>query len=139
MKIPLEKIEKTISCWNWIGTIHSKESGYGEFYFDGKKTRAHRLIYELLVGKIPKGLVLDHLCKNRKCVNPQHLEIVTIGENTLRGNGVAKKNKDKTHCIRGHLLDEKNLIFSYKKHKNWRICIKCRDIRNKLYYKKTHT
>ena len=80
-----DKIEKTESCWNWKA---GSRRGYGRITKgrrgEGKLT-AHRVVYELLVGKIPDGMVLDHLCRNKLCVNPIHLEIVTSKENTLRG------------------------------------------------------
>ncbi|MDP9224875.1 MAG: HNH endonuclease [Actinomycetota bacterium] len=71
---------------------------------------AHRVAYELLVGPIPEGLTLDHLCRNTSCVNPQHLEPVTVRENVLRGMGWGAKNKRKTHCHRGHPFDAKNTL-----------------------------
>jgi hypothetical protein len=65
--------------------------GYGQAYYDGRKRRVvHRLVYEAIVGDVPEGLVLDHVCRNRLCVNPQHLEPVTVGENVTRG-WVARK------------------------------------------------
>src|SRR5580698_2584776 len=79
-------VEKTESCWNWKG---GKTNGYGCFQIAKVNFRAHRLAYELLRGPIPTGLHLDHLCRNRSCVNPDHLEPVTQRENTLRGEGIA--------------------------------------------------
>jgi len=86
-------IVKTDSCWLWIGTVNS--TGYGYFQTGGrgtKKARAHRYAYEFLVGPIPKGLVLDHLCRVKICVNPEHLQPVTQRENVLRGE-VNKNNR----------------------------------------------
>lgn len=85
---------------------------YGEIYASrflgpGSK-RAHRVSYETFVGPIPAGLTLDHLCRNTLCINPAHLEPVTIKENVLRGDGPTARNARKTHCDRGHAFDETN-------------------------------
>src|SRR3990167_11482908 len=77
------EIGKDTMCWNWIGTKDS--SGYGRFRFFYKTILAHRFSYELFVGEIPTGLVIDHLCRNTSCVNPAHLEPVSIYENCRRG------------------------------------------------------
>lgn len=86
-------------CWEWRA---AKEAGYGRFGRRDATSQAHRISYENLVGPIPEGLVLDHLCRNRSCVNPEHLEPVTIGENVLRGETLPAKLKARTHCINGH-------------------------------------
>ena len=74
-------------CWEWAA--HRDESGYATFSVDGKTRRAHRVAYAALVGPIPEGLVCDHLCRVRHCVNPAHIELVSSRENTLRGAGTA--------------------------------------------------
>jgi len=75
-------------CWVWTAALNN--GGYGLVRLDGRTRRAHRVVYELLVGPIPEGLELDHLCRNHACVNPDHLEPVTHGENIRRGlNGFA--------------------------------------------------
>lgn len=71
--------DSATGCWVWTSSLD--HSGYGLFWYEGKSTRAHRLVYEWMVGQIPEGLQINHLCNNRKCVNPAHLEIVTIQEN----------------------------------------------------------
>lgn len=94
-------------CRVWTG--YRTPDGYGRMTVNGATQGAHRVAYELFVGAIPKGLVIDHLCRNRACVNPLHLEVVTNRENILRGEGHAAQNARKTHCIRGHdLTDPKN-------------------------------
>jgi hypothetical protein len=77
------RVEKTPSCWNWTGFV--REDGYGLFGFDGRNVYAHRFSYEFHKGPIPAALMIDHLCRNRRCVNPQHLETVTNQENVIRG------------------------------------------------------
>ena len=98
-------------CWLWNG---GTKDGYAQVVTKSPETgrkvvrRGHRLIYEHLVGPVPDGLDLDHLCRNRECVNPAHLEPVPRGENVLRGATIAAANKAKTHCSRGHVFDESN-------------------------------
>ena len=124
----LQKINKTKNCWIWIG--HITPLGYGRY----SAKFAHRLVYELLVGKIPKGLELDHLCRNTRCVNPKHLEPVTHKENILRGIGWTAINARKILCLKGHPLKGKNLR-TYKDRRDgsiYRTCIKCQDARNKI-------
>lgn len=106
-------------CWIWTG---ARLSGYGMFWEDGRTRRAHRFAYELLVGGIPEGLVLDHLCRNPECVNPGHLEPVTQRENTMRGEGFAPVNAAKTHCKHGHSLTEDNV---YRRRDGRRMCRPC--------------
>lgn len=103
-------------CWIW--TAGKSGTGYGVFMKDGRKVLAHRFAYELLVGEIPDGLVLDHLCRNHACVNPDHLEPVTNPENVLRGKGCLK-----THCNHGHPLVAGNLYI--RNDKGWRSCRTC--------------
>ena len=97
------KVRIRDGCWDWLGM----RSGYGLIKRDYPArglTMAHRVIYESVYGPIPNGLVLDHLCTNRLCVRPDHLEPVTNAENILRGVGPPAHNARKTHCKRGHGL-----------------------------------
>lgn len=95
-------------CWEWTGSRNGR-NGYG--YFNdghGRIRTAHRLIYEAMTAPIPQGLTIDHLCRNRACVNPAHLEAVTNRENCLRGASGPAQNAAKTHCLRGHPFDASN-------------------------------
>lgn len=94
------RVERTPTCWLWRGAV--SKAGYGSLSVGGRNVRVHRFAYELLVGPIPAGLTLDHLCRVRHCVNPSHLEPVTSGENTLRGYGPTAEHARQTHCINGH-------------------------------------
>lgn len=96
----------TNECWLWAGTIN--HLGYGHVARDGKTEMAHRIVYEHEVGLIPDGLTLDHLCKVRHCVNPRHMEVVTLKENILRGTSPSATNAKKTHCVNGHEFNEEN-------------------------------
>jgi hypothetical protein len=107
-------------CWEWTGAI--TRLGYGNAYVGGRTMLAHRAVYEALVGPVPNGLTLDHLCRNRGCVNPAHLEPVTHRENVLRGEGFAARHARKTHCPRGHPYDEKNTEW----YRGGRYCRACR-------------
>lgn len=101
-------VDKSGACWVWTGY---KSRGYGRFYMGGRRHLAHRVAYKALVGQIPEGLTIDHLCRNKPCVNPAHMEVVTRGENALRGGGgaVASANRRaKTHCINGHEYTKEN-------------------------------
>lgn len=106
------------NCWEWVG--NTTAAGYGSLSVNGRATLAHRFAYELLRGPIPPGLQIDHLCRNRNCVNPEHLEPVTQQENLRRG-----ENGTKTHCKHGHPLDGRT--------SHGRRCLTCHRQRQRRY------
>lgn len=108
------------ACWLW--TAATIRGGYGAFWRGDQHRAAHRFSYERLIGPIPKGLTLDHLCRRPPCVNPRHLQPVTEQVNILRGTSPAAMNAIKTHCIRGHALDGANLRVSPE---GYRVCRTC--------------
>jgi hypothetical protein len=115
-------IDINTGCWNWRGNLNNK--GYGYLNSHGKHYLAHRISYELFVGEIPEGLTIDHLCRNRRCVNPSHLEPVTLRENILRGENFTAYQARQTHCKRGHPLFGSNLYISLQGNRRCRTCDK---------------
>src|SRR5690606_5755076 len=102
-----EKVDKSDGCWLW--TAAKDAYGYGTFsVVRGKANGAHRIAYSWLVGPLDRKTFLDHLCRVRHCVNPEHLQPVTNGENVLRGFGPFAVNARKTHCIHGHEFTSEN-------------------------------
>jgi len=127
-QIPAHKPELG-PCWIWLGCKNDK--GYGQISVNQEMAYAHRVAYEMLVGPIPDGLTLDHLCRNTGCPNPSHTEPVTHRVNCLRGISPWAKEAKQTHCIHGHLFDLANTYVSKlgKRH-----CRKCHAIRASGYY-----
>jgi hypothetical protein len=115
----LSKIDFTDGCWVWIGGRFN--TGYGRISVRDYPHLAHRVMYETVVGPIPEGLHIDHLCRNRACVNPDHLEPVTQAENNQRAWDAAPRER----CKRGHLLDDD----SYITKAGYRDCRACRRFR----------
>lgn len=113
-------------CWPYGGTL--TKPGYGLMSLAGVQVFAHRLSYTLLRGLIPEGLQLDHLCKNRRCINPNHLEPVTFVENVRRELAPASVNRRKTHCNDGHELSGDNLHV----YRGKRYCRTCRRDRQRV-------
>lgn len=108
MKRFMDKIEENLlsGCWEWQSNRDMQ--GYGRFCFNGEKWRAHRMSYKIFKGELIEGLVIDHLCRNKRCVNPDHLEQVTNKENILRGESPMAKLARRTHCSKGHLLTQRS-------------------------------
>ena len=113
-------------CWIWTG--HISKSGYGMFALEHRKpVGAHRMSYELSVGPIPQGLVIDHLCRKRICVRPSHLEVVTQRENLMRSPTFQATNANKTQCPQGHQYSAKNTYLKPIGNGFGRVCIACRN------------
>jgi hypothetical protein len=109
-------------CWPWLAYLN--KDGYGQFV-GGGEVLSHRFAYISLVGPIPEGLTLDHLCRNRWCQNPKHLEAVTMRENARRGESIPAQNARKTHCKHGHQLSGDNL-YLYENGKQGRPSRRCK-------------
>ncbi len=114
-------------CWRWTGPTRG---GYGYIKYGGKIQSTHRLAYELWAGPVPEGLDLDHLCRNRACFNPEHLDPVTHRENALRGVSMVAENARKTHCKHGHEFTPENIV-PVGGGQPGRKCRACRDISNR--------
>lgn len=130
--------KKPGGCWEWTGRTHAQ--GYGVFYFAKRLVSAHRVSYELVVGPIPKGLELDHVCHtndlqcnagnqcpHRRCVNPAHLEPITHLENCRRGRASGRLNPSAfaashSHCKHGHEYTEENTYFNSNGSRSCRTC-----------------
>lgn len=115
-------------CWVWAR--RRDRHGYGHIKIGGRSILAHRASYEAFVGAIPAGLTIDHLCANTLCVNPAHLEPVTMRANILRSNGITAVAARKTHCVRGHELAGENL---YRSSTGKRHCRACNCLRTLAY------
>lgn len=122
------KVAKCDGCWIW-GAAQT-DQGYGSFRVDGRSVAAHRWAYVEARGPVPEGLELDHLCRNRSCVRPDHLEAVTHVENVRRGRA-GWNSATKMHCPRGHPYTGANLMLS----RGSRLCRTCQREHNRLWAK----
>lgn len=125
------KVHKTETCWLWMASV--TPDGYGKVWSKeiGAQVYAHRISYELHVGPIPDGLVIDHLCRVRNCVRPDHLEPVTRAENNARGEVLDRciaEKKSRTHCPAGHEYNEEN---THVRKGGWRGCRACQRARQR--------
>lgn len=129
------RVDKTTSpdgCWLWTGSL--TEKGYGNVKLNKRLVGVHRLAYQWAKGPIPEGLQIDHLCRVRHCVNPDHLEAVTLKVNVLRGVGITAMQARQTHCVQGHPFDGPNTAYTPR---GSRVCRACkRDVQRRQVAKK---
>lgn len=122
-------VEDATGCWTWLGSLD--RYGYGGFWVkeDGGwvKHKAHRVSYWLFVGPIPDGLQIDHLCRNRRCVNPAHLEPVTQQENARRSEQATR-----TSCSAGHPYTPANTAYRSRNGRPARVCRACDRLRHQV-------
>lgn len=121
--------EPMTGCWLWVGTASPR--GYATFRVNGRKIGVHRFAYERWVGPIRDGLVVDHICNNPTCVNPDHLQAITQRDNVRRGRGTSGINSRKQECIHGHPFDADN---TYVDPGGGRHCRECRRQADKRRY-----
>lgn len=114
-------------CWLWTQGINAE--GYGDLVWDGRGARAHRVFYQLYRGPIPSGLTLDHICRVRHCVNPDHLRPLSNRDNILAGVSPVAVNASKRCCLRGH---DDWVVLPGKFGRTRRECLTCRKIRDKM-------
>lgn len=115
------------NCWLWKGATNR---GYGRFHVSrGKQRPVHRMTWEVINGPVPSGKNLDHLCRNKTCVNPSHLECVPIAVNALRGNSPHAQHARQTHCFLGHPLSGENLFINSRGN---RVCLICNRSRRRI-------
>jgi hypothetical protein len=122
----MEKVDKRgpKECWPFMSSIG--KSGCGRFFYHGQCRDAYKIGYELLVGPIPEDKHLHHICENRRCVNPAHLEVVSVRDHFVNRSPkhITYINSRKTHCPQGHPLVDGNLV-KFRQNKNQRVCLIC--------------
>jgi len=116
-----------LGCWEYLGC--RDRDGYGQFQLGNKSKKAHRFSYEYYHGFIDSSLTVDHLCRNRACCNPTHLQQISIKENVFHGISFSAINLRKTHCFNGHPFSGKNLLIT----NNRRVCRICSRHNNQRY------
>lgn len=124
---------KQDSCINALGSLNTH--GYGRISLGNIEYGAHVVAYRLFKGSIPHEKNVDHICRNRACINPDHLRLLTVKENTLSGIGATAIHARKTHCFRGHLFNEEN-TYHPKKNRRYRQCRTCLRVSFKKYDQK---
>jgi hypothetical protein len=117
MEIFWGRVDQSGDCWLWTAGLYNN-TGYGQF----RRRGAHRVAYEALIGPIPKGLEIDHLCRVRHCVNPAHMELVTKVENVMRGESPAARNARKAECHNGHVFTSENTYIDKRGRRSCREC-----------------
>jgi hypothetical protein len=130
------KVNKTETCWLWTGAKDARR-GYGSISVNGRSVGVHRVSYEMHKGPIPDGLEIDHLCRVRSCVNPDHLRAVTQRENTLAGTSFSAINAKRTECVNGHEFTPEN-TYTYVRSDSatgnlGRLCRTCLRINDRRY------
>jgi hypothetical protein len=126
--IRLSEMDTETGCRVWTGAVVA--SGYGKISLPAGRVGAHRVAYETWVGQLPQGMTVDHLCRNRRCINPAHMEAVHGRANTLRGEGMTAKRARQTHCKRGHELTGGN-VYLWRTSRICRTCRRERDERKR--------
>lgn len=126
------EFEPNSGCWLWTGGCNG--NGYGFMYINRVGLRVHRLAYTMYKGPIPTGLVIDHLCRMPRCVNPAHLEVVTQRINTLRGIAPAAQQAKRIQCPQGHRYSPENTYVDPMNHRHCKTCGRRRHL--EWYYRR---